>query len=92
MLCHVICKTMETSILNVNSNRFPGPVIIGTFKKWAPMPFKKWQDHAGCVLQVKIKIRLKFFTKVDSQFSLSLCPKYSCISASRQRNLKIKLG
>ena len=53
---HVICKTIETSILNVNSNRFPRPVIIGTFKKWAPMPLKKWQDRAGCVLQVKIKI------------------------------------
>ena len=34
------------------------------------MPLKKWQDRAGCVLQVKIKIRLKFFTKVDSQVSL----------------------
>ena len=63
------------------------------FQEVGPNAFKKkWQDHAGCVLQVKIKIRLKFFTKVDSQFSLSLCPKYSCISASRQRNLKIKLG
>ena len=28
-----ICKTIETSILNVNSNNFPGPLIIGTFKK-----------------------------------------------------------
>ena len=28
-----ICKTIETSILNENSNNFPGPLIIGTFKK-----------------------------------------------------------
>ena len=28
-----ICKTIETSILNVNSNNFPGPLIIGTFEK-----------------------------------------------------------
>jgi len=35
------------------------------------MPLKKkWQGHAGSVLQVKIKIRLKFFTKVDSHASV----------------------
>ena len=28
-----ICKTIETSILNENSNNFPGPLIIGTFEK-----------------------------------------------------------
>ena len=28
-----ICKTIETSILNVNSNNFQGPLIIGTFEK-----------------------------------------------------------
>ena len=28
-----ICKSIETSILNVNSNNFPGPLIIGTFEK-----------------------------------------------------------
>ena len=28
-----ICNSIETSILNVNSNNFPGPLIIGTFEK-----------------------------------------------------------
>ena len=31
-----ICKTIETSILNVNSNNFQGPLIIGTFEKRVP--------------------------------------------------------
>ena len=31
----LICKTIEISVLNVNSNSFPGLLIIGTFKKWA---------------------------------------------------------
>ena len=31
----LICKTIEISVLNVNSNSFPGELIIGTFEKWA---------------------------------------------------------
>ena len=31
----LICKTIEISVLNVNSNSFPGLLIIGTFEKWA---------------------------------------------------------
>ena len=30
------CKTIETSILNVNGNSFPGLVTIGKFDKRAP--------------------------------------------------------
>ena len=33
---HVICKTIETSLLNVNINSFPVLLIIGTFEKWVP--------------------------------------------------------
>ena len=32
------CKTIETSIFNVNGNSLPGPLIIGTFEKQAPGP------------------------------------------------------
>ena len=28
-----ICKTIEISILNANSNNLPGPLIIGSFEK-----------------------------------------------------------
>ena len=31
-----ICKTIENSTLNVNSNNFPGPLSIGIFEKRAP--------------------------------------------------------
>ena len=31
---HIICKTIDTSILNVNNNS--SPFIIGTFEKRAP--------------------------------------------------------
>ena len=33
---HVRCKTIETSIFNVNGHSLPGPLIIGTFEKRAP--------------------------------------------------------
>ena len=33
---HVRCKTIETSIFNVNGDSLPGPLIIGTFEKQAP--------------------------------------------------------
>ena len=34
----VRCKTIETSILIVNEDSLPGPLIIGTFEKRAPGP------------------------------------------------------
>ena len=33
---HVRCKTIETSIFNVNGDSLPGLLIIGTFEKRAP--------------------------------------------------------
>ena len=32
---HIICKTIETLILDVSNNSFPGPSIIATFGKRA---------------------------------------------------------
>ena len=32
----VRCKTIEISIFNANGDSLPGPLIIGTFEKWAP--------------------------------------------------------
>ena len=32
---HIICKTIETLILDVSNNSFPGPSIISTFGKRA---------------------------------------------------------
>ena len=43
----LMCKTIETSILNVNNNRSPGPLIIGTFDKRPPGPVYE-QVIPGC--------------------------------------------
>ena len=40
----------------------------------------------------KIKSRLNFLAKVDSQFALSPHPNYPQIRVSRQRKLRINLG
>ena len=41
------CKTIETSIFNVNDNRLPGPLIIGTFEKQAPVEYGAGREQAG---------------------------------------------
>ena len=48
---HVRCKTVETSIFNVNGDSLPGPLIIGTFEKRAPGPgcSKLGSDNPGLV-------------------------------------------
>ena len=43
----LICKTIETSILNVNNNSSPGPLIIGTFDKRPSGPVYE-QVIPGC--------------------------------------------
>ena len=34
-------QTVETCTLQVNNNSFTGPLIIGTFEKRAPAPYKE---------------------------------------------------
>ena len=36
IIVSIICKTVETSIMNVNNNSFQGLSTVETFEKWAP--------------------------------------------------------
>ena len=40
-------KTIETSIFSVNGDSLPGPLIIGTFEKQAPVPIYRNFTQVG---------------------------------------------
>ena len=48
---HARCKTIETSIFNVNGDSLPGPLIIGTFRSC-------WNLHRLCVLKIPENARI----------------------------------
>ena len=69
----IICKTVETSVMNVNNNSFQGLSIVETFEKWAP---------SGNFYRKVSRSRIPDITKVNKRYGII---NDNCSAPSRRR-------